>query len=77
MTFSTEFQTNDKKVGYAYLKDKLHLGVFDPKITYRNEQNWLSSGGRGALGVSYVPPSPECLEELMQAFLKMANSLPK
>lgn len=33
MNFSNEFQKNDKKVGYAYLKDKLQLGVFDPKIT--------------------------------------------
>lgn len=59
------------------LQNQVITNPFDMAFTYRNEQNWLSSGGRGALGVSYVPPSPECLEELMQAFLKMANSLPK
>ncbi len=59
------------------LQNQVISNPFDMAFSYRTEQNWLSNGGRGALGVSYVPPSPECLEDLMAAFLDMANQLPK
>ena len=49
----------------------------EQKNRYRKQQNWLSNGRRGALGVSYVPPSPEIIDVLMNAFLEMANDLPK
>ena len=59
------------------LQNQVISNPYDMAFSYRTEQNWLSSGGRGALGVSYVPPSPDCLDGLMRAFLDMANSLPK
>ncbi len=59
------------------LQNQVISNPFDMAFSYRTEQNWLSGAGRGALGVTYVPPSPECLEDLMRAFLEMANSLPK
>ena len=32
MIFSTDFQSNDKKIGYRFLKSKLQLAVFEPKV---------------------------------------------
>ena len=33
MSFSKAFQSNDKKIGYAFLRDKLQLPVFEPKVS--------------------------------------------
>ncbi len=59
------------------LQNQVISSSYDMAFSYRTEQNWLSNGGRGAIGVSYVPPSPDDLEDLMEAFLRMANTLPK
>ena len=49
---------------------------FEKAACFRHEQNWLRAGGlRGASSVTYVPPSPKLLNELMPAFLGMANVL--
>ena len=51
---------------------------FDKAASFRHEQNWLRGGGlRGPGSVTYVPPSPELLSELMPAFMAMANGLPR
>lgn len=51
---------------------------FEKAASFRYEQNWLRGGGlRGASSVTYVPPSPELLSELMPAFMDMANGLPR
>lgn len=51
---------------------------FDRAASFRHEQNWLRRGGsRGAPSVTYVPPSPELLHQLMPAFLELANTAPK
>ena len=47
---------------------------FDRAAAFRHEQNWLSSGAAGALGVSYVPPPPEAVPELMRALMDFANT---
>jgi Fic/DOC family len=44
--------------------------------SYRTEQNWLRGPGRGALGVSYVPPSPDLAAELMGELQTMTRELP-
>jgi Fic/DOC family len=44
---------------------------------YRSEQNWLRGPGRGALGVSYVPPAPDLAAQLMQQLLVLARDLPR
>lgn len=59
------------------LQNQVISNPYDMAFSYRTEQNWLSNGGRGAFGVSYVPPSPECLDDLMTGFLDMANKLPR
>ena len=49
---------------------------FDKAACFRQEQNWLRGGGlRGPTSVTYVPPSPELLAELMPVFMEMANGL--
>jgi len=51
---------------------------FEKAASFRHVQNWLRGGGlRGASSVTYVPPSPELLSELMPAFMDMANGLPR
>lgn len=42
---------------------------------FRQEQNWLSNGGHGLLGVTYVPPAPDALPDLMQGWMDMSNAL--
>lgn len=59
------------------LQNEVVSNIFDHAHTYRTEQNWLSNGGTGALAVSYIPRSPDVIDELMQKFLLMANELPK
>jgi len=44
-------------------------------VSYRNEQNYLSNGP-GAIGVTYVPPSPNLCRELMQEWERLTNQLP-
>ena len=49
----------------------------DRAVHYRHEQNWLSSPLRGAAGVTYIPPPPEIVDELMRSLLDFANAAPK
>lgn len=46
---------------------------------YRNIQNWLGSrfGPFSATQVTYVPPAPENLDDLMTGLLKVANEEPE
>lgn len=60
-----------------YLVELQRIAVsnpFDRAATFRHEQNWLSSGAAGVLGVSYVPPPPAQVTELMQALMDFANT---
>lgn len=47
---------------------------FDQAVAFRHQQNWLSDGSAGALGVSYLPPPPEQVPALMQALMTFANT---
>ena len=49
----------------------------DRAVHYRHEQNWLSSPLRGAAGVTYIPPPPEIVDDLMKGLVNFANSSPK
>lgn len=51
--------------------------VFYQAASFRTEQNYLSNGLRGALGVSYVPPAPELARDLMKLLMEMANTPPE
>lgn len=50
---------------------------YNQAVQYRIEQNWLSDGGRGALGVTYVPPRPDDIPGLMEAWKDFANRCTK
>ena len=50
---------------------------YDRAAAFRHEQNWLSSGAAGALGVSYVPPPPELAADLMHELMAFANTQAK
>jgi hypothetical protein len=43
---------------------------------FRHQQNWLRGALRGASGITYVPPPPEMVEELMAEWLTFANTSP-
>lgn len=47
---------------------------FDRAAAFRHQQNWLSDGAAGVLGVSYLPPPPAQVPELMQALMTFANT---
>jgi len=49
----------------------------DRAINYRHQQNWLSSPLRGAAGVTYIPPPPEIVDDLMKGLVDFANAAPK
>jgi hypothetical protein len=49
----------------------------DQAVEFRNQQNHLANAGHGALGVTYVPPAPELMVELMQEWMHFANDLAK
>ncbi len=50
---------------------------YNKAVRYRTEQTWLSDGGRGALGVTFVPPRPDDLPELMDAWSRFVNDTAK
>lgn len=50
---------------------------FDMASSYRHQQNWLRGPLRGAAGITYVPPPPDMVAELMQGVLTFANELPR
>jgi Fic family protein len=59
------------------LQNTVITNPLDRAFNYRHEQNWLSSPLRGAAGVTYVPPPPEIVNELMKGLVDFANDAPK
>ncbi len=51
--------------------------VYAQAAAFRHEQNYLSNGLRGALGVTYVPPAPALGRELMEQLMQLANQPPE
>lgn len=45
-------------------------------MAFRTEQNYLSNGLPGSLGVTYVPPDPTLARQLMDELMAMANAYP-
>jgi Fic/DOC family len=61
----------------AELQSSAVTNARDKAVQFRNEQNWLRGPGRGAAGVTYVPPPPELAAELMDEWMAFANSAPR
>ncbi|MCM2330948.1 Fic/DOC family protein [Geopseudomonas sagittaria] len=58
------------------LQNAVISNVYALAAAFRHEQNYLSNGLRGALGVTYVPPPPELGRELMVQLMQLANQPP-
>ncbi|SEK60678.1 Fic/DOC family protein [Roseateles sp. YR242] len=59
-----------------YLVTLQNLAVSNPidkAVNFREAQNRLRNELRGALGVTYLPPPPELLDEVMAAVMRLAN----
>lgn len=60
-----------------YLVELQNAVVSNPyarAAAFRHEQNYLSNGLRGALGVTYLPPEPTLARELMAQLMDLANA---
>ncbi|MCE4554638.1 Fic family protein [Pelomonas sp. P8] len=63
-------------ISEAYLVALQNLAVSNPLDRadgFRDEQNRLRNEMRGALGVTYLPPSPELLRPVMDAVMALCN----
>jgi Fic family protein len=68
-----------KQLDEEYLVGLQNTAITNPldrAIHYRHEQNWLSSPLRGAAGVTYIPPPPEIVHDLMKGLVNFANVSP-
>ena len=59
------------------LQNAVISNVFYQTASFRIEQNYLSNGLSGALGVSYIPPAPDLSRQLMEQLMAMANTMPE
>lgn len=59
------------------LQNAVISNVFSKAASFRIEQNYLSDGLRGALGVTYVPPTAEFSRALMDDLMALANHPPE
>jgi Fic family protein len=55
------------------LQNLILTNPLDMAVQFRTEQNRLQSAGRGAVGVTYVPPAPELAYTLMAQLIALAN----
>lgn len=73
-------QARDKtRITEDYLVELQNLCVtnaLDHAVQFRHRQNWLRGPGRGVLGITYVPPSPDLVPELMQSIMDWVNDPP-
>lgn len=59
------------------LQNAMLTHPFDRAASFRTQQNWLRGPLRGAAGVSYVPPPPALLSELMAEWITWVNAAPQ
>ncbi len=59
------------------LQNAVITNSFDKAVAFRSDQNWLAGPGRGALAITYVPPTPELANELMGELIGLASTAPK
>ena len=70
---------NPRPLDEDYLVELQNATVTNPldkAPAFRHEQNWLSGPGRGAAAVTYVPPPPALVSELMEEIMRFANTAP-
>lgn len=57
------------------LQSSVVSSAIDQASSFRREQNWLRGPLRGSAGVTYVPPAPGQLAELMDGLISFANGM--
>lgn len=62
---------------FVELQNAVINSPYAQAAAFRHQQNYLSNGLRGALGVTYLPPAPELGRELMEQLMQLANQPPK
>lgn len=65
-----------RPIDEQYLVELQNLAMTNPlgrEPCYRNAQNWLSRGGRGATAIRYLPPPPQELDSLMDSLGAICN----
>jgi hypothetical protein len=55
------------------LQSSVVSSAIDQATSFRGEQNWLRGPLRGAAGVTYVPPAPGQVTELMDGLISFGN----
>lgn len=58
------------------LQSSVLSNPLDRAVQFRTQQNWLRGSSRGAVGVTYVPPPPDLMVELMEQWMAFANQAP-
>lgn len=57
------------------IQNRIVSSPYSQAVTYRSEQNWLANAGAaGVRRITYLPPPPEILDELMKGWLVLANT---
>jgi fido (protein-threonine AMPylation protein) len=59
------------------LQNSIVTNPYDKAAGFRNSQNWLRGPMRGAAGITYLPPPPEMVSNLMEELVAFANNPPK
>ena len=62
---------------FVELQNAVISNPYAQAAAFRHQQNYLSNGLRGALGVTYLPPPPELGRELMEQLIQLANQPPQ
>lgn len=58
------------------LQNSALTNPYDRAAGFRTQQNWLRGSLRGAAGITYVPPPPQMVPELMNELMAFANEAP-
>jgi len=69
-----------RQMNEDYLVELQNATITNPldlAASFRYVQNWLRGPLRGAAGITYLPPPPELVNELMEGVLTFANELPR
>ena len=59
------------------LQNSVLTNPLDKAVTFRTGQNWLQGPARGAVGVTYLPPPPMMVGELMAELRRFATYAPR
>lgn len=62
---------------FVELQNTVITNPYEKAAAYRHEQNWLQGPLKGAAGVTYVPPSPQLVPELMSELVGLVLSTQK